>query len=98
MTTETDPVQYFWTYSVEGEELFDGEFATKEEAVEYAQTRFNEQCSDGDDWKHDQEASIELVRFHIDDETGERVIHEKVEDTLEYEYYHGDLAEHGTWN
>lgn len=95
MTDTTETVHY-WTYSIDGGEYFDHEFTSQKKAADYAQVRFNEDCSDGDDYKIDQEADIELIRYHFDDD-GERIIHETVQDTVEYEYYHGDLAEHGTW-
>lgn len=95
MTQSDSAPQKFWGYSIEGGEFIDAEFATKEQALQHAQTRYNEDCSDGDDFKHDQSAEIKLVEYYTDDE-GDTVAVQTVKDTVEYEYYHGDLAEHGT--
>lgn len=95
MTTTTEKV-HFWTY-IRDEEIFDADFNSKQEASDYAQTRYNEERSDADDFKDSSEEEIELIRYHYDDD-GERVIVERAKDTLEYEYYHGDMAEHGTWH
>lgn len=89
----------FWTYSVGGGELFDAEFNTQEEAQADADERYAEQIADEESPRNGETFSndIELIRFTWDDETGERVIHERVPGTVEYEHYHGDLKEHGTW-
>lgn len=86
----------FWTYSIGGDEYFDAEFKTKDDAEKDADERFNDQCAEGDESTENQEIDVEYIRFSWNDETGERVIHDRVEDTLFYEYYHGDYAEHNT--
>lgn len=88
----------YWTFERDGE-IFDAEFNSQKEAQEWADDGFNQECEDEGGWSNGDTASadIVLIEFEYDDD-GERVEKQRVESTVEFEYYHGDLAEHGTWH
>jgi len=91
---------YYWTFILD-DELFDYEFNTRQEAQDKADSLFEEQCEELDDAQLGlQEKEITLIRYHLGtDENGDlEQIPVKVEESVAtYEYYHGDLAEHGTY-
>lgn len=84
----------YWTFERDGE-IYDAEFTSKEAALESAEEGFAQQCEDEGGWRNGdtQEAEIELIQFHYDDD-GERIIDHREEAVLEWEFYHGDYAEH----
>jgi hypothetical protein len=86
----------YWTFERDGE-VYDAEFVSKEAAQEAADEGFAQQCEDEGGWHNGdtQEADIELIQFHYDDDSGERIIVHREESVVELEYYHGDLKEHG---
>lgn len=86
-----------WTYEADGDLYEDGEFSTRGAAEEFADNEFAEQCQE-DSPRNGETFSGELtlIRYHRDEED-EMVIDERIESALEYEHYHGDLAEHGTY-
>ena len=91
-------IELFWTYSIDGGEYYDADFKTSEECIRAMDEHFAMQF-EGDDLKNGQtmSCSAEIIRFKYDNETGERIILYTQEVTAEYEHYHGDLAEHGTY-
>lgn len=91
--------EYFWTFIDSAGEIFDAEFADKAEAHVWADEAFCDECLDEGGWKNGQTASaeIELIKFHYD-ENGERRIVEREKTTVDFEYYHGDYAEHSVWH
>lgn len=91
------PEHGYWTFERDGE-LYDGEFTDSQSAYNAAEAVFIDECADGDDYKQDQECDIHLVRMMFDHANGgDAVEKERVPAVLEYEYYHGDFAEHNTW-
>lgn len=92
MQTNTE---IFWTYIVDGE-VYDVDFNTQAEAQASADEGFAEQCQE-DSPRNGESFSeeIELIRYSYDDD-GERVIHERIDGSVDYEHYHGDYAEHNT--
>lgn len=88
--------EYFWTFERDGE-IYDAEYETQELAQADADEAFAEECQE-DSPRNGETFSdeITLIRFHYDDD-GEQVIDERIPGSVDYEHYHGDLAEHGTW-
>ena len=87
----------FWTFE-RGGETFDGEFPSRQSALDYACEQFRFDCDEqypqnGDEFQE----AVTLIRILYDDEfgTSEEIKHEEA--ILDYTYYHGDLKEHGTW-
>lgn len=78
------------------EHISDYEFKTKDDAIDYAQSVFSEECaasgeySDGD--THDQEITV----FKVDPESDNPIL-ETDEVVVEYVHYHGDFAEHNLY-
>ena len=88
----------YWTYALGGDEPIDAEFDTKHEAIKYAEETYEESCANGDESTEDQEIDIKYIEFSYD-ESGVTITHDTIEDTLYYEYYHGDDEEHNVrWN
>lgn len=84
----------FWTFEYDGQ-IYDAEFSTRDDAYGEADESFAEQCNeDGERGTHTRD--ITLHRFSYDDETGERVIHRTVAETLEWTYERSDFEEHNT--
>lgn len=82
----------FWSYIDDGE-FQDHAFETRAKCDEYAQAKFEESCMDCE-FKESQDKEIEIVSYVISDIDGEPVILTRETVWLEYEYYHGDFAEH----
>ena len=87
----------YWTFERDGE-IFDADFNSMKEALSWADDAFAEQCQEegpanGEEFEED----IVLIEYTYDDD-GERVEKRRVPGVVSYEHYHGDLAEHGTWN
>ena len=85
-------IQQYWTFEKDGE-IFDGELDTKEQAQEWAEDAFAEQCMEecpGNNERFEEE--IYLICFAERD--GEFVVIHREESTVEYIHYHGDHAEH----
>lgn len=76
---------------------FDLECDTPEEAADFAQERFCEECEDNGVRGTDS-AEIEIIGFVIDEWTGERRVVSRRPEWVEYEYYRGDYAEHNTYH
>jgi len=87
----------FWTYERDGE-IFDCEFDSQSEAQAFAENIFIEECEDEGGWSNGSgsEDDIVLIEFTYTDD-GDRAEIQRIESTVEFEYYHGDFAEHGTW-
>lgn len=87
--------EYYWTIDDDGE-MQDLECATKESAVQWAEERFVETCEAEGGWRNGEtrEKDVEAVRFFYDD-AGDLVEVERSDEVLFFEYYHGDLKEHG---
>lgn len=86
--------EYFWTFERDGEK-YDAEFKSQAEAQESADDAFAEQCAEDSPRNGDTfDEEIFLIRFYIDDD-GETHEVERIKSAVEYEHYHGDLAEHG---
>jgi len=86
----------YWTFERDGR-LYDHEFTTMDQAQEEADEGFEQECIDEGGWKNGETASAEifLIEFTYDDD-GEQVELQRVKSTVDFEYYHGDLIEHGT--
>lgn len=89
----------YWTFERDGE-IFDAQFSTQEEAQQWADEGFADECADEGGWRNGEttEADIDLLECEDDEDTGERKILQRIPSTVEYEHYHGDMAEHGTWH
>lgn len=88
--------EYFWTIENDGEDM-ELEMADKDRAVSYAEDLFIEdRMNDDVDWKNGdtEERDVIAIRFYYNDD-GDRVEVERSDETLCFEYYHGDLKEHG---
>ena len=84
----------YWTYGIDGFDPYEGEFTDMQGAQEHADEAFAVQCDD--EGVKQAEREIELVRYYLDDDTQDMRIIERHIGVVEYEYYHGDRAEHGT--
>lgn len=85
--------QTYWTYENNNGEPDDYEFETQNEAEEYATERLFERCEDNGDRYGEEE--LTLIEFKFNEDTGEKIVIQRVPFVAEYEYYRGDLAEHG---
>ena len=81
----------YWEYILEGEES-DGKFSNRDGACASADAHWadsihaqNDNLRNGEKW----EDTAVLLQYR-----GDEVVH-KEDYEVEYEYYHGDLAEHG---
>jgi len=85
-----------WTYIYDGE-ICDDDYSCKNAAQKAADDHHQEHIQDIEDMRNGEVFSddIELIAYTYDDD-GERNIFTTVKSTVEYEHYHGDLAEHGT--
>lgn len=96
MVNNMDNSELIWTYERDGE-IYDGEFVSSIFAIDHACEKLAERVQDdsprnGEVFSED----IILIGFVWNDD-GERNIHVHLPATAEYEHYHGDLKEHGTW-
>lgn len=90
----------FWTYEDPWGEEQDLECSSFSAALDNAQEWFNDHCNDSVESPangQEEETDIIVFQFFYDQKTGERRITRKSFETLSWEYYHGDLKEHGTW-
>ena len=85
----------YWTIEDDGE-MKDLECATKESAVQWAEERFIEACEDEGGWSNGdtREKDVEAVLYYHD-AAGEFVEVDRSPEVLFFEYYHGDVKEHG---
>ncbi len=88
--------QFYWEYEHDGE-LSDGEYGSKTAAQAAADEWWAERQQDNEGMSNGEtfEDDIELVAFKQGDDDPVEIAHMK--STVEYEHYHGDLKEHGTW-
>jgi len=84
----------FWTYQIDGKEIYDAEFKSRQDALQTAQDNYFESFESGERGDHSE--PVDLIRFEYDDK-GEMIILDRIKDVVEYEYYQGDKKEHGTW-
>ena len=87
-------METYWTFERDGE-IQDHEFDTEKECQCWADEAFAEQCQEesprnGEEFSED----ITLIHFSIDDD-GEMKEIQRIEGSVDYEHYHGDLKEHG---
>lgn len=88
--------QTFWTYAIDGDDYFDGEFETMAKAESYANDAWETYCEDNGPWINGEsnEADVELILFFYDEKTGDHRIIQRENSVVYFEYYHGDYAEH----
>lgn len=86
----------FYTFEYNGE-IQDWECDTKDVAETGADDWWNEK-HDGGGWANGETSKDtgHIIKFKYNHQ-GERVILERTEFALYFEYYHGDLKEHGMW-
>ncbi len=90
-------VECYWTYSVEGQK-FDCEFESLEKCTSFMEEEFAQNVFETESLANGEtrSADAEIIQFKYgEDGEKETVCIEKF--SLEYEHYHGDLAEHGTY-
>lgn len=90
--------QFYWEYEYDGE-LSDGEYGSKKAAESAADEWWAEHCNDSyEDMRNGEtfEEEIYLVGFKLNDD-GDPVEVARIKSSVEYEHYHGDMAEHGIW-
>jgi hypothetical protein len=88
--------EYHWSFiDWDGEDDY-GDYPTKEAALQKANDIYDDQQADVEGWRNGDTSNeeVELVRFYYNDDE-EREIVEREKATVEFEYYHGDLKEHG---
>jgi hypothetical protein len=94
-TKEHKMTQTLFDFEFDGER-YDLECTTKAEAEKWADEwyaeRFDDEPMRNGETREDDGIIIE---YTYDDETGESVNETRHDFPLEYEYYHGDLKEHG---
>lgn len=92
--------ELYWTYEDPWGEEQDLECLSHAAALDNAQEWFDDHCNDNVESPvngQEEETDIIVFQFFYDQKTGERRITRKAFETLSWEYYHGDLKEHGTW-
>lgn len=90
----------YWSYEDQWGEEQDLEYLTAAAAFDNAQEAFDDYCNDNIESPfngQEEEADIMVFQFFYDEKTGDRRITRKQFETVSWEYYHGDLKEHGTW-
>ena len=89
----------YWTYTYNDEIQEDLEFKTSKIAYEHGNDKFCEECEDEGGWSNGdtKEMECELIQYTLDDKTQKMEIQNREKTAFEFEYYHGDLAEHGTY-
>jgi len=85
----------YWTFERNGK-IFDAQLTSAEEAQEFADDKFQDECQSIDEMNAEDE--IEILKFTYNEFTGEIVILERTTSSVEYEYYHGDRVEHSTYH
>lgn len=87
----------YWTFSLDGE-LSDSEFYNSEDCLKALDDHFAEKIQQDENLKDGDTriCAAEIIRFRYDDNEERDVIYSK-EVLVEYEHYHGDIAEHGTY-
>ncbi len=88
----------YWTYIYDGE-IADDEHVTVEAVKEAADDMFTAHIESAyDDMKNGEtfDDDVILVKFYFDDDGEKRSVHSEPY-VVEYECYHGNRAEHGTW-
>ena len=89
--------KFYWTYERD-EEIYDAEFDSANQALLSANETFAEECEDnGIEHNETRDEEIYLIYFKYDDD-GERVIDERMKQTISHTGYHGDMKEHGVWH
>lgn len=92
----------YWTfYDPKTDEIVEGEdFESKDELIDYLESRFEDEMGwvegkrNGDIYEQD----FTIVNYkYSKDERGDMIILSTEDIKVQYEHYHGDLAEHGTW-
>lgn len=93
----TEQPIFYWSYIYDGDED-DSDYGSKKAAQEAADKWYAEYIQDIEDMRNGETFSeeIELIAYTIN-EDGERKRFTTVKSTVEYEHYHGDMAEHGVW-
>lgn len=81
-----------WTFSTKDDEIFDGEFDTRQEAEDAAQEAFNEQC-DQEGWRGFHTTDAKLLEFYLNDDL-ERVITATTVVSLEWQYEAPEREQH----
>ena len=88
----------YWTFSLDGD-LSDAEYQTSKECLEQLDERYAEIVAENyEDMRNGETltADAAIVQFQYNDDNEKEIISsENV--TAEYEHYHGDLKEHGTY-
>ncbi len=86
----------FWTYSIDGAEYYDAEFNSSEECIKAMDEHYAMLC-EADEIEGAFSCEAEIIRFRYT-ENGEKEILYSQPVEAEYEYYRGDLEEHGTYH
>lgn len=89
-----------WTFEDPWGEIYDGDHPTEQAAATVAQDDFVTYCDENIEGVangHTESEQVTLIQFFYDIETGDRRITQSKTMWVEWEYYHGDYAEHGTW-
>lgn len=87
----------FYTFEHDGER-HDLECTTQKAVEEWADEWFSERCHEGDRALRNGESFSDegfIIKYQVDDD-GVVTDLERTKYALEYEYYHGDYAEHNT--
>lgn len=92
----------YWTLiNLNTDEIMEGEdWKSKEAVIDYLESRFEDEMEWVEDKQngHTYEQEFTIVNYkYSEDERGDMIILSKEKTTIEYEHYHGDRAEHGTW-
>lgn len=89
----------YWTFEDENFVIAEETFDTMDQAQDFADKVFFEKCSNRIGLRDGQRIQEDIVLIHFKyDDAGEMSEIERINSKVEYECYHGDRAEHGTWN
>lgn len=88
----------YWTFERDGT-IFDHDFDSEAEAVTEAEEGLAQECEDESRYKNGETVRVEIVLINFKrDDNGERVEISRRNENIEWECYHGDAAEHGTYH
>ena len=93
----TNNTIFHWSFIYDGEEN-ETDYKSKNEAQVAADALYAEKQADNEGMRNGEVFSedIDLIAYTLN-EDGERKLFTTVKSVVEYEHYHGDAAEHGTW-
>jgi len=90
--------KYYWTFEID-DEIYDADFKTSKECLQALDEFYAEKVRE-EEWDlqngDKRSCDAKILRFAYND-NNERFFFSRLSVVVEYEHYHGDRAEHGTY-